>query len=107
MGIFDGPKNAALKLMADTAFTTYGLDKLGKLDTVELDSVKKEILIVLSLHGEPAPVELTVLYRIETSSQVEIVEVRSPKTWVAILANEMVPADKKRIPVPPLATSFL
>ncbi len=103
----DTAKNAALKMMAPKFFADYGLAKLGTLEKVEITTEKKEILVVLNLHGEAAPVEVTVHYRVLKPGEVEIVNVRSSKAWVAILVNEVVSPALNKIEVPTEATKFL
>ena len=74
---------------------------------LQLDSEKQEIYLALDLHGEQSPIELTIQYRLLSSTQVEIGDVWSSREWIATLVNEMVPAKDRQIPVPAWVTAAL
>ena len=74
---------------------------------LQLDSEKQEIYVTLDLHGEQSPIELTIHYRLLSSTQIEIVNVCSSRNWIATLVNEMVPTKNKQITVPAAVTAAL
>jgi hypothetical protein len=100
-------KDMALQFVAAWIVNKYHLNKLGQMTSLQLDSEKQEIFIALELHGEQTPIELTIQYRVLSPTQIEIANVCSSRAWVAALANEMVPAEKKRIAVPEAVTAAL
>lgn len=100
-------KDVALQLVAAWIVNKYHLNKLGQMTALRLDSDKQEIFIALDLHGEQTPIELTIQYRVLSPTQIEIADVQSSRAWIATLANEMVPAEKKRITVPEAVTTAL
>ena len=74
---------------------------------LQLDSEKQEIYLALDLHGEQSPIELTIHYRLLSSTQIEIANVWSSRDWMATFVNEMVPAKNKQITVPTAVTAAL
>jgi hypothetical protein len=74
---------------------------------LQLDSEKQEIYIELDLRGEQTPAELTIHYRLLSSTEIEIVNVSSSRDWIATLINEIVPAKNKQITVPVVVTAAL
>ena len=100
-------KDIALQHVASRILNKYHLNKLGKMTSLRLDSEKQEIFIELDLHGEQTPIELTVKYRVLSSTLIEIADVQSSRAWITTLANEIVPADQKRITVPEAVTAAL
>lgn len=100
-------KDIALQFVAAWIVNKYHLNKLGQMTALRLDSEKQEIFITLDLHGEQTPIELTIQYRVLSSTEIEIADVHSSRAWIATLANEMVPAHQKRITVPEAVTAAL
>lgn len=100
-------KDVALQFVAAWIVNKYHLKKLGQMTKLQLDSDKQEIFITLDLHGEQSPVELTIHYRLLSSTMIEITDVRSSREWIATLVNEMVPAEQKKITVPSAVTTAL
>lgn len=100
-------KDVALQFIAARIVSHYHLNKLGHMTKLQIDSEKSEVVIELDLHGEPAPIELKMHYRLLSATEIEIGEVSSSRSWIATLVNEMVPAEKKRITVPEAVTKAL
>ncbi len=100
-------KDVALQFIAAWIVNKYHLNKLGQMTKLQLDSEKQEVFITLDLHGEKSPIDLTIHYRLLSSTVVEIADVSSSREWIATLVNEMVPAKQKRITVPETVTAAL
>ena len=100
-------KDVALQLVAAWIVNRYHLKKLGQMTKLQLDSDKGEIFIALDLHGEQTPIELTIHYRVLSPTEIEIANVHSSREWIATLANDMIPANQKRITVPETVTKAL
>jgi hypothetical protein len=109
-------KDAAVQLLATQLINNcnlekFGLDidlkKLGRMTKLKINSEKQEVYLTFDLHGEQSPIELTVQYRVLTSTQIEIVSVSSSRDWIATFVNEVLPAKRKQITVPAAVTTAL
>lgn len=100
-------RDAALQFVTAWIVNKYHLKKLGKMTKLQLDSEKSEIFIALDLQGEQTPIELKIHYRLLSATEIEIANVSSSREWIATLANDMVPPEKKRITVPETVTKAL
>ena len=99
--------NTLLKPLIAGLLRQYNLDRLGSVTSVDLDNTSRTLKVTLQLDGESTPIELEVLYSKEGEDQVEITKVKSSRAWIATLANEFVPPDKKRFTVPALVWRLL
>lgn len=85
----------------------YHLKKLGRIKGLKLDSTAQEIFLVMDLHGEKESIELTVHYRVQSPTELEIAEVQCSRPWITEFVNGMVPAEQKRLTVPSTVTRIL
>jgi hypothetical protein len=100
-------KEKALEVIAIQLFNNSRINKLGTMTSINLDSKKQELSIVLDLHGEQSPIEVTAKYRVLTPTQIEITEFQSSRAWITTLVNEIVPQSNKQITVPETVTKGL
>ncbi|MDI1312852.1 hypothetical protein [Prosthecobacter sp.] len=100
-------KDAALQQLAKWFANRYHLKPLGRITNLRLDSMAQEISVSLDLHGEEASVELTMRYRVISSTMLEISEVKSSRQWIAELINHVIPAEQKCLEVPHAVTQAL
>ncbi len=100
-------KDAALQGVAAWFANKYHLKKLGQMTKLQIDSEKNEVSLTLDLHGEQSPIDLTIRYRVIGATEIEIVDVRSSREWIATLVNEVIPATQKQITVPVNVTKAL
>lgn len=103
-------KDAAAGSVAAWAANHFQLHRIGKMTSFKIDSAAQEIHVSLDLHGEVSPIELTIRYRLieeRDVTMIEVVRVESSREWIATLVNEMIPAEKKRQPLPPIAKAAL
>ena len=100
-------KDVVLRLVARWIVNRFYVKKLGEMTKLQLDSERQEIYVTLDLHGEQSPIELTIHYRLLSSTQIEIANVCSSRKWIATLVNEMVPAKDKQVAVPAAVTAAL
>lgn len=100
-------KDAALEHVAKWFANRYHLKRLGRITDLKLDSRAQEIFLVLDLHGEQAPIELTLHYRVHSPTELEIAEVQCSRPWITEFINGMVPAEQKRLSVPSTVTRIL
>ena len=109
-------KDAAVQLLATQVLNNFNLEKfglgvdlkkLGQMTKLKINSEKQEIYAAFELRGEQSPVELTIQYRLLTPTQIEIVSLSSSRDWIATLVNEVLPAKRKQITVPPAVTAAL
>jgi len=107
--IINALKDAALAPVARWIINKYNhnLRKLGEMTKLSLDCQKQQISMALDLRGEQTPIELTLHYRVESPSVIEITEVHSSREWITTLANEMISAKSKQIEVPAFVTAVL
>lgn len=107
----DAAKDIAVKAFTPTLskilIERYHLDKIGKLSGLEINRKQLEIKFSLELRGEQTPIDVAVQFRTLPSNEIEISNVTASREWIAILINEMLPAEKKRFEVPAEAISFL
>jgi len=107
----DAAKDIAVKAFTPTLskilIERYHLDKIGKLSGLEINRKQLEIKFSLELRGEQTPIDVAVQFRALPSNEIEISNVTASREWIAILINEMLPAEKKRFEVPAEAISFL
>ena len=100
-------KDAALEHVAKWLANRYHHKRLGRITDLKLDSSAQEIFLVLDLHGEQAPIELTLHYRVHSPTVLEIAEVQCSRPWITEFINGMVPAEQKRLTVPSTVTRIL
>jgi hypothetical protein len=99
--------NTLLKPVIAGLLSQYNLDKLGSVTAVDLDNSSRTLEVTLQLDGENTPIELEFRYAKAGQDQVEITEVKSSRAWIATLASEFVPSDKKRFKVPAVVGRLL
>ena len=100
-------KDAALEHLAMWFANRYHLKRLGRIKGLKLDSTAQEIFLVMDLHGEQASIELTLQYRVQSPTVLEIAEVQCSRPWITEFINGMVPAEQKRLTVPSTVTRIL
>ncbi len=100
-------KDAALEQVAKWFANRYHLKRLGRITDLKLDSSAQEIFLILTLHGEKEPIELTLHYRVPSATLLEITKVQCSRSWITEFINEMVPAEQKRLTVSPTVTRIL
>lgn len=100
-------KDAALQRLAKWFANHYHLKHLGRITALKFDSVAEEIQMRLDLHGEQSPVDLTVHYHVISPNLLEIAKVEASRQWIEALINDVVPAEHKRLELPPLITRGL
>jgi hypothetical protein len=100
-------KDAALQQVAKWFANRYHLKKLGHITDLRVNSMAGELFVAVDLLGEQAPVELTVRYRVISPTLLEIEDVQASRPWITELINHVVPAEQKRLEVPPVVTRAL
>ena len=85
----------------------YQLDKIGELSGVKVNRKQLEIEFSLDLRGEEKPINLKVQFRTLPPNEIEISKVTASREWIAILINDLLPAEKKRFAVSAEVVSFL
>src|SRR5215210_6810184 len=103
-------KDAALSSAGPWLFNHFQINRLGHMTSFQIDSERQLINMSLDLHGEERPIDLTIAYQlVEESgdSLIEITRVDSTRQWIATLANEIIPAEKRRHVIPPLVKAAL
>ena len=99
--------NTLLKPAIAALLRQYNLDRIGSVTAVELDNGRGQLSVALQLDGENTPIEFEFRYAKVGEDQIEITEVKSSRAWIATLANEFVPPEKKRFPVPAVVFRLL
>ena len=99
--------NTLLKPAIAALLRQYNLDKLGSVTSVDLDNSRGKLNVTLQLDGENTPIELEFQYAKVGVDQIEITDVKSSRAWIATLANEFVPPEKKRFTVPAVVLRLL
>jgi hypothetical protein len=107
MSIFDILNKPILTTIVSTLMRQYNLDRLGSVTSADLDKSRQTVKVTLQLDGERSPIDLEFRYEKTGEHRIEITEVKSSRAWLATLANDFVPADKKRFTVPALAARLL
>ncbi len=97
-------KDAALQGLAKWFANHYGLKRFGRILELRLNSVAEEIFVVLELHGELTPIELTTQYRVVGPTQLEIGTVKASRQWIEEVINHVIPAEQKCLTVPTAVT---
>ena len=109
--IINALKDAALVPVArriiNKYLIKYHLQQIVQMNRLQINSEKQEIFVALDLQGEPTSIELTIHYRVLSSTCIEITDVRSSREWITTLVNDIVPAEKKQIPVRAIVTTVL
>lgn len=100
-------KDAAVEQLARWFANRYRLQRLGSITDLRFDSAAQEIFVVLALHGEESPIELTVHYRVLTSTVLEITDVSASRPWITELVNHVIPEEQKRLPISPTMAKVL
>ncbi len=100
-------KDVALQQVAKWLANRYHLKQLGRIIDLKVDSVSEEVFVVLDLHGERSPIELTMHYRVISPTLLEIAEVKASRQWIAEFINHMIPAEQKCVEVSPMVTRAL
>ncbi len=100
-------KDAALEGVAKWVANHYGLKRFGRIEELKLDSTTEEIFVVLELHGEETPIEMTMPYKVAGPTQVEIGVVKASRQWIEEVINHVIPAEKKSLTVPLAVTKAL
>jgi len=103
--VLHAARDSALGASSAWIANTFKLHRIGKMTSFRIDSDKQQIFATLDLHGEVTPVDLAIDYRIVEEpggTMLEVVRLEASREWITTLVNEMIPADKKRIPVPAL-----
>jgi hypothetical protein len=107
----DKAKEMALNLLISTIskklIEMCHLDKLGELSHIKIQMNPLAIHCSLNLRGEEKPVDVGVEFRLLPPNRVEISKVTASREWIAILANEILPAEKKRFEVPETVITLL
>jgi hypothetical protein len=85
----------------------YQLDKIGELSDFKINRKQLEIEFSLNLRGEEKPINVKVQFRTLPPNEIEISKVAASREWIAILINDLLPAEKKRFEVSAEAVSFL
>ena len=93
--------------IVSTLMRQYNLDRLGSVTSTDLDQSRQTLKVTLQLDGERAPIDLEFRYEKMGEDRIEITEVKSSRAWLATLANDFVPADKKHFTVPAAAARLL
>ena len=99
--------NTLLKPLVAAFLHQHNLDKLGSVTSLDLDNSRGKLNVTLQLDGENTPIELEFRYAKVGEDQIEITEMKSSRAWIATLANEFVPPEKKRFPVPAVVFRLL
>lgn len=100
-------KDAALEHVAKWLANRYHLKRLGRITDLKLDSSAQKIFLVMDLHGEQEPIELTLHYRVHSPTVLEIAEVQCSRPWITEFVNGVVPAEQKRLTVSPTVARIL
>lgn len=100
-------KDAALQRLAAWVANRFHLHRLGKVTTLRLDSVAQEVFVIVELHGEASPVEMTVRYRILSPTQIEVTDLQASREWMTAFANDVLPPERKRFDVSSMVTKAL
>ncbi len=103
-------KDAALSGAGPWLFNHFQIGRLGHMTSFQIDSERQLINLSLDLHGEERPIDLTLAYQlIEEGGEwlIEITRVDATRQWIATLANEIIPPEKRRHVIPPLVKAAL
>ena len=100
-------KDALSQRIAACFINSHRMKGLGKVTTLNIDSEKNEVSMVLELHGEQAPIAMTIRYKVRSATSIEVVGVDSSRSWIASLVNDLIPAPQKTIEVPAYVTKAL
>lgn len=100
-------KDAALQQLAKWFANRYHLKRLGSITELRFDSAAQEIFVVLALHGEQAPIELTVHYRVLSPTLLEITDVSASRPWITEFVNHVIPEEQKRLAITPAVAKIL
>ena len=99
--------NTVLPPIISTLMRQYNLDRLGSVTSPDLDQIRQTLKVTLQLDGERTPIDLEFRYEKMGEDRIKITEVKSSRAWLATLANDFIPADKKRFTVPAAAARLL
>ncbi len=100
-------KDAALQQLAKWFANRYHLKRLGSITDLRFDSASQEVFVVLALHGEQTPIELTVHYRVISPTLLEITDVTASRPWITELVNHVIPEEQKRLAITPAVAKIL
>jgi hypothetical protein len=100
-------KDAALQGLAKWFANRYHLKRFGRIADLKLDSVAEEIFVILDLHGEVSPIELTVRYRVVSPTLLEIGDVKASRQWIEELINQVMTPEQKSVTVSSAVTRAL
>lgn len=98
---------ALVPKLSEMLVERYQLDKIGKLSGVKVNRKEREIEFSLELRGEEKPIDVKVKFRTLPPNEIEISEVTASREWIAILINNLLPAEKKRFEVSAEVVSVL
>jgi hypothetical protein len=99
---FDGSQTL-LPHIVSTLMRQYTLDRLDSVTSMDRDQSRQTFKVTLQLDGERAPIDPEFRCEKMGEDRIEITGVKSPRAWLTTLANNFVPADKKRFTVPAAA----
>jgi hypothetical protein len=111
MGLFGNLKDIAIQAFVPTLskmlIERYQLNKIGELSGVKINREQLEIEFSLDLRGEENPIKVKVQFRTLPPNEIEISKVTASREWIAILINDLLPAEKKRFEVSAEVVSLL
>ncbi len=111
MGLFGNLKEIAfqtfVRKISEMLAERYQLNKIGQLSGVKFNIEQSEIEFSLDLRGEEKPIDVKAQFRTLPPNEIEISKVTASREWIAILINDLLPAEKKRFAVSAEAVSFL
>ena len=96
-----------LRPLVSQVLSKYGLEKLGKVTRVDLDRDERRVFLDLDLHGEEAPVKLTISYRTVNATEIEIEHIETSREWMTVIMNDMIPKSRKQFTVPKTVMALL
>jgi hypothetical protein len=93
----------ALKAKPDLALTIFPSlkDYFNKIEKLDIDKAKSEIVISAMLHGEASPIDLRLHYEIMNEEEENILRIHggeSSREWITALIKNLAPRQRIIIP---------